>query len=92
VAFAELRVWEGSAGSYQAAKAARLPWGRSDTIGIVLRGDNLVPPQRPANLVGLRSFDVPYPAEPSTFALGILGAVALLAACRWQSRTNRLFR
>jgi hypothetical protein len=79
-AFVELRAWQASAGSYDAAKAGGLKWGRSDTISIVLGGDNLSPPVVPANLVGLKGFSlIP---EPSTIALGALGALALLALRR----------
>lgn len=87
-AFVELRAWQASAGSYDAARAAGLKWGRSETLRIVLGGDSLVPPQPPANLVGLQGFAVGPPAEPSTAALGLFGAVALLAFHRRQARPN----
>jgi hypothetical protein len=65
-----LRAWEG-AGTYDAA-AIR---GESSPITITLGGAG-APPSLPANLVGLTSFSmVP---EPSTLALGLLGAAALL--------------
>jgi hypothetical protein len=64
-----LRAWEGA--SYDTA-AIR---GESAPITITLGGGGS-PPAVPANLVGLQGFNlVP---EPSTMALGLLGAAALL--------------
>ena len=76
-AFIQLRAWEAAGGtSYEAAQAAGKMYGSSATIQISTGGDSLVPPKTPAPLTGLASFTlVP---EPSTLALGVLGAAALL--------------
>jgi hypothetical protein len=64
-----LRAWEGA--SYDTAAIK----GQSNPITITLGGGGS-PPAVPANLVGLTQFSmVP---EPSTMALGLLGAAALL--------------
>jgi hypothetical protein len=66
-----LRAWQGA--SYDAASV----FGQSNPVTVTLGGDIPgAPPAVPANLVGLQGFTlVP---EPSTIALGILGAAALL--------------
>ncbi len=70
---AEMRAWEAAGGnSYDAAIAAGKLFGKSDPINVTVA----VAPNPPADLVGLRGFAlVP---EPSTMALGLLGAAALL--------------
>jgi len=75
----QVRAWEAAGGAtYDAAVAAGRPFGKSDTFVIAKLGDPAAsPPGLPVDLVGLKSFSlVP---EPSTVALGVLGAAALLA-------------
>jgi len=69
----EMRVWEAAKGtSYETAVAAGGIFGKSAAIKLQLAGD----PTPPTDMVGLTSFSlVP---EPSTMALGVLGAAALL--------------
>jgi hypothetical protein len=55
-----------------------LGWGASKVFNVTL-GGGLNPP---ANLVGLEAFSAVVVPEPSTFILGILGAVGLLALRR----------
>jgi hypothetical protein len=66
-----LRAWEGAA--YDTA----LTRGESAPITITLGGGGS-PPAVPANLVGLQGFSMQTIPEPSTMALGLLGAAALL--------------
>jgi hypothetical protein len=66
------RAWLTSAGSYDAAPAANR--GQSAAVTVTGLGGGPTPP---ANLVGLTGFVIPIP-EPSTIALGALGAAALL--------------
>jgi len=66
-----LRAWEGAA--YDTA----LTKGQSAPITITLGGGGS-PPAVPANLVGLQGFSMTTIPEPSTMALGLLGAAALL--------------
>jgi hypothetical protein len=75
-AFIQLRAWEAAGGtSYEAAQAAGKQFGSSATLTIATGGGGS-PPAVPAPLTGLASFTlVP---EPSTLALGMLGAAALL--------------
>jgi hypothetical protein len=75
----ELRAWDGTKGAtYEAASAAGGGFyvGKSAQITIATGGSG-TPPSLPANLVGLQSFAIAVP-EPSTIALGLLGAAALL--------------
>lgn len=76
-AFIQLRAWEAAGGtSYEAAQASGKMFGASPTITIATGNPNGSPPTVPAALTGLASFTlVP---EPSTLALGVLGAAALL--------------
>lgn len=75
-AFIQLRAWDAAGGtSYEAAQAAGKIYGNSATITIATGGGGS-PPATPSPLTGLASFTlVP---EPSTLALGVLGAAALL--------------
>jgi hypothetical protein len=66
-----LRAWEGA--SYDTATVR----GQSNPITITLGGGGS-PPAVPANLVGLTTFNMTAIPEPSTMALGLLGAAALL--------------
>jgi hypothetical protein len=59
-------------GSAAAARAAGL-LGESNPVTVTLGGGTVTPP----SLTGLQSFVIPIP-EPSTIALGFLGAAALL--------------
>jgi hypothetical protein len=67
-----MRAWEGTSG-YDAS----LVKGQSAPITLTLGGAGS-PPSVPANLVGLASFSMVAIPEPSTMALGLLGAAALL--------------
>jgi hypothetical protein len=69
----QMRAWEASGGnSYEAAVTAGKLVGKSDPVALQVT----VAPAPPSDMIGLASFSlVP---EPSTFALGILGAAALL--------------
>jgi len=66
-----MRAWEGAAGSSYDASLLR---GQSNDITVTLGGGTLPP----ANLVGLTGFSLVVIPEPSTIALGLLGAAALL--------------
>jgi hypothetical protein len=69
----EMRAWEAAGGnSYEAAVAAGKLFGKSEPVQLTVA----VAPATPPDMVGLKSFAlVP---EPSTMALGLLGAAALL--------------
>ncbi len=68
----EMRAWEAGADTYDAALAGGRLYGKSDPIQLTLAEA----PTPPNDMVGLKSFSlVP---EPSTMALGLLGAAALL--------------
>jgi hypothetical protein len=68
----EMRAWEAGVNSYEAAVAGGKLFGKSDPIQLTLAEA----PNTPPDMVGLKSFSlVP---EPSTMALGLLGAAALL--------------
>jgi len=69
----QVRAWDSTSGAtYDIAKAAGGLWGDSNVFQVTTGGGILAP----ANMTGLQSFAlVP---EPSTLALGILGAVALM--------------
>jgi hypothetical protein len=71
--FVEMRAWEAAGGnSYEAAIAAGKLFGKSSPVQLTVA----VAPNTPPDMVGLTSFAlVP---EPSTMALGLLGAAALL--------------
>jgi len=71
--YVQMRAWNAPFASYDAAKAGTGgKWGESNTIQVKLTE----PPAAPADLVGLQSFHlIP---EPSTIALCLLGAAALL--------------
>jgi hypothetical protein len=71
-----MRAWEASGGtSYEAAIAAGKLVGQSDILNPVALTVT-VAPATPPDMLGLKSFSlIP---EPSTFALGLLGAAALL--------------
>jgi hypothetical protein len=69
----EMRAWEKAKGAtYEAAQAGGGLFGKSNAVGLKVA----VAPSPPPDMVGLQSFSlVP---EPSTMALGVLGAAALL--------------
>jgi hypothetical protein len=76
----QLRAWEASGGStYEAALAAGVRTGTGNVFSVGPLGGNDPgggPPFTDPNLTGFQSFAlVP---EPSTIALGLLGAAALL--------------
>ena len=71
-AFIRMRAWDTTTGATYEAASVR---GESSVFSVATGGAGS-PPSLPANLVGLTSFNlVP---EPSTIALGVLGAAALL--------------
>ena len=81
----QMRAWEatsaGTAGSYEAALAGSKKTGMSTTFSVIPGDPNAQPPGVPANLAGLQSFSISGGAvipEPSTIALGMIGAAALL--------------
>lgn len=73
-----LRAWQASAGSYDAAPA--LLRGESGNILVAGLGGGPTPPANLVNAqgVGVTGFTIPVIPEPSTIALGALGAAALL--------------
>jgi len=75
-AWVQIRVWDSTKGAdYNAAKAAGSLYGDSNAFQLTTGGSGN-PPAVPAALTGLTPFAlVP---EPSTFALALLGAAALL--------------
>ncbi len=81
----QMRAWEatssGVAGSYEAALAGSKKVGISETFSVTPGDPSTSPPGVPANLVGLKSFSITGGSvipEPSTIALGMVGAAALL--------------
>lgn len=73
--FVQLRAWEAAGGaSYEAAYGAGKLAGFSNTIQMT----SAEAPNLPASMVGLQSFALAAIPEPSTLALGMLGAAALL--------------
>lgn len=76
-----MRAWETAAGSYDAASAAGSTFLRGESNEITVTGLGGTPagaPPIPApGLSGLQGFALVVP-EPSTIALGVLGAAALL--------------
>jgi hypothetical protein len=81
----QMRAWEattaGTAGTYEAALAGSKKVGISETFSLVPGNPNDSPPGVAANLVGLKSFSISGGSvipEPSTIALGMIGAAALL--------------
>lgn len=70
--FVEMRAWEAGADTFEAAVAGGKLFGKSDPIQLTVAEA----PNTPPDMVGLKSFSlVP---EPSTMALGLLGAAALM--------------
>lgn len=69
----EMRAWEAAKGAtYEAAQAGGGLFGKSVPVKLTVA----VAPNTPPDMVGLTSFNlIP---EPSTMALGVLGAAALL--------------
>lgn len=73
-----VKAWEASGGAtYAAAVAAGAKAGSSEAFTVTTGGAGS-PPSLPANLVGLKSFSLTQVPEPTTLALGALGAAALL--------------
>lgn len=72
----EVRAWDSSKTSYDAAVAAGLYAGKSGLVHVTLVDPMTTPP----NLVGLTSFALTASAvpEPSTIALGVMGLSVLL--------------
>ncbi|MBM3880243.1 MAG: PEP-CTERM sorting domain-containing protein [Verrucomicrobia bacterium] len=77
-AVVQVRAWEASGGAtYEAAVASGKKYGKSEIVNLSATGNPAAnPPILPVNLIGLQSFSlIP---EPSTIALGVLGAAVLL--------------
>ena len=73
----QIRAWDASKGStYEAALAAGGAVGKSPTLAGVITGGSGTPASLPTSLVGLQGFKLNVP-EPTTIALGLLGAGAL---------------
>jgi len=81
-AFVKVGAWEAAGGAtLEAALAAGKQTGFSGVVSVTTGGDDLVPPATPANLVGLTSWSLKPGTvipEPTTIALGLLGAAGLL--------------
>jgi hypothetical protein len=75
-----VRVWDSTKGAdYATAKAAGSAWGDSNAFQVNPLGGAGSPPSVPAVLAGLQPFALTNAVpEPSTIALGMLGAAALL--------------
>jgi hypothetical protein len=93
----QVKAWAAANGSsYEAALAANGTVGVSNVFHLPWLGDpNAPPPVLPADLVGLQPFTVQSVPEPTTLALGLLGALALLASrprceprCEVEQRTT----
>lgn len=81
-ALVEVRAWAASGGtSYEAALASGAASGKSEAFTISGLGGSAAgaPPATPANMVNMKGFQLQAIPEPSTIALGALGAFALLA-------------
>jgi len=67
----QMRAWDATSGaSYEAARDSGGKYGKSNDVALQVSG----PPNTPPDMTGLTGFTlVP---EPSTFALGVLGAAA----------------
>lgn len=78
-AFVQMRAWEVAKGnSWQGAwTKTTIGTGMSDVIKIKVDGGSDNPTGFPGDLLGLKAFAINIP-EPSTMALGVLGAAALL--------------
>jgi hypothetical protein len=78
-AWIQIRVWDSTKGAdYATSKAAGSNWGESAAFQVTLGGAGS-PPSVPAVLAGLQPFTLNAAIpEPSTIALGMLGAAALL--------------
>jgi hypothetical protein len=72
----QVRAWDASYASYEAAAAAGGKAGASANLTVTTGGAGQ-PPSLPANLVGLQSFSLSVVPEPGTLALVALGACAL---------------
>jgi hypothetical protein len=74
----QVRAWDAAGGgTYEAALAAGAKAGLSGTFTVTTGGGG-IPANPPATLVGLTSFNLTQVPEPSTIALGLLGAAGLL--------------
>lgn len=79
--FAEVRAWEASGGNTYELAVTKAAAGKSETFQIVGLGGPVAgqPDAFPANMTNFKSFSLVAIPEPSTVALGLLGAVSLLA-------------
>jgi hypothetical protein len=77
-AFVKVYVWEAAKGAnYEAAAGAGGTVGQSVALKINATGGAGEPPSLPADMVGFKG-QLQWVPEPSTIALGVLGAAALL--------------
>jgi len=77
-AFFQVKVWDGSTGAatFEAYKGQM--WGVSNISSTTTGGNDVAPPATAGNMLGLQKIAVGQVPEPSTIALGLLGAAALL--------------
>jgi hypothetical protein len=86
----QIRAWYNGAGTfttYESALAAGMPAGQSTTGSEALGGNQITPPDlpgpgNPGVEGGITSFNVSAVPEPSTIALGLVGASAFLMRLR----------
>ena len=87
--FVQLRAWEGPAGSTYESSVGVRGSGFSNIVGPFVTGGAGIPPSTPPNITGLQSFGFcSLCPEPSTYAMGLIGAGALLLRrirCRQKS-------
>jgi hypothetical protein len=80
----QVRAWSSSVDTYEAAVGkGGLEWGSSAPLSLTATGNPAAsPPTTPVDLVGLQGFQLQTVPEPSTIALGVLGAASLFFARR----------
>jgi hypothetical protein len=86
----QIRAWYNGSGTYttyEAALAANVPTGQSTTGSEALGGNQITPPDlpgpgNPGVTGGITSFSLTSIPEPSTIALGVIGASAFLMRLR----------
>ena len=76
--FVQLRAWEGPAGSSYESSVGKTATGFSNIVGPFVTGGAGSPPTPAPNATGLTPFYVLKFPEPSTYAMALIGAGALL--------------